>query len=138
MNRSFHNRIAVCLIFGQAFFGTHKLIAGEAPPLGKTKEIEITEDLPKLSGGKGRIYEFIQRIEQGDKLRIYVAPVGNAEFQSKIRVFEESSKSRVLEQSGTEKSHDWTMSKEIPGKEVRIQIVGFSRGKLNIRVDKVK
>ena len=120
--------------FGLLLASTVIILAGEPPPLGKTKEIEITESLKKH--GSGRVYEFSQVVEQGDKLRVHVWPTGRAVLKSKIRVLEDGKRTRAFEDSHVGEKHDWTMTKGIPGRKVTVQIVGYSLGTLNIMVEK--
>jgi|GEM_PF-4590467 hypothetical protein len=109
---------------------------GEWPLLGQALPIEITADLPR-SGFPGAVaYEFYLKVDQGDRFHFDVVPVNGAAMRTLIEIYEDGSPRRFVEKSTIGLSQHWTMSKGIPGHRVTVQIISFSLGTLNVRVDK--
>lgn len=108
--------------------------AGAAQPeLGKTFQIEITERAN--FGPAENLYVITLPVEQGDKFRIEMSPVGGAAIAMRIEVY--SADGKLVDSSdGRTTKVDWEMTKGVPGKKALIHVRSDALGKVNVRITK--
>jgi hypothetical protein len=125
-----------------------KIIYGAEPPkLGETKEINVEEEKSfGLGGRKVWVYECKVAVRQGDRLRIFVEPVADAEINTEIHVFLDGKVGPIrppkpgvdrelpFEFSGMKKRQEFSMKKRLPGGDVVVRLISDTPGKLKFRV----
>lgn len=109
---------------------------GDGPGLNQAGRINFTPEMAHPGGL--REFSFYQNVEQGDRLRFHIVPVNGAAMQMQLYVCLDQRKQR-LESSGFKRGRlDWTMNKAIPGSRVRVQIISWEVGAMDVRVEKAK
>ncbi len=108
----------------------------QTPVLGKSTQFEFTESQPKR--GTGRVYEFPLSVQQGDKYRFQLQPVGGAKIETTIFVHQSAGngKYKLIGTSPNQVAQDWTMP-DPASAPLKVNIVGYSLGKVNLLVTKV-
>lgn len=113
------------------------------PALGKPFQVEFTDKLQKLDPTNSRTPIWTLQadypIEQGDRFRIEMEPVGGVELKLRVVLLRDGGKGMFVEHEVSNKGSkiDWTNAKGLPGKHVRIYLQSHDLGKVNVRITKV-
>ncbi len=137
-------RLAAAALLGLALAAA-AATAQPAPPYGKVIEVEFTERSPTGlanadTSRSGAYYSAaILNIEQGDRFRIEMSPVGGVEMNLHVQVEKAAGTGFAAHESSpfSKTGIDWTQEKGIPGKRAKITLYSYSVGKVNVRITKI-
>lgn len=137
-------RTIAASLLGVAILATTAL-AQNGVPYGKSVQIEFTERHPTghanadSSRTSGYYTAVVVPVEQGDKFRIEMSPVGGVEMKLHAQVEQVNGNRTVPHESSefTKNGIDWTTEKGIPGRRAKITLWSWNAGKVNVRISKI-
>ena len=107
------------------------------PKVGKVTTIEFVEGMKR---GNRYKYEFTLPIQQGDRFRFRINPVGDAHIPTAVRIVKPNQRGdrNAYEESDSFKTLDYTMKFVPGGNTVRIQILSPDLGAVMVEIIKVE